>query len=111
MRKQHVVAGAHQLAAVAGPGSQPLGIGCALPLVDEAGAILLEGHGQRAYCFLHCGVVPFADADGQRELACAVTESGDVLVAAWVGSALPRSNSPIIARLPLVAEPNSQSSS
>ena len=45
--EENVVAGAHQLAAVAGVGCEPLGIGDAMPLLDEALAMFLEGHGQR----------------------------------------------------------------
>ena len=68
MRQQHVVAGAHQLAAVAGLGRQPLGVGGPPPLLNEAFAVLLKGHGHGADGLLQRGVMAFANADGHGEL-------------------------------------------
>ena len=61
------MAGAHQLAAVAGLRRQPLGIGRAVPLLDEALAVLFKRRRQRAHRLLQCRVVPLADANGQDE--------------------------------------------
>ena len=66
------MAGAHQLAAIAGFGGQPLRIGNAMPLANEPLAMFIERCGQGADGLLQGGMVALAKTNGKRELACTI---------------------------------------
>jgi hypothetical protein len=66
--QQDVVAGPHQLAAIATLGRQPLRIRRPLPLFDETDAMIFKRRGQRAHRLLQRRMMPLPDTDGQRKL-------------------------------------------
>jgi hypothetical protein len=91
MGQQDVVAGLHELAAVAGFGGQAVGAGGALPLLEEAGGVLRKGERERAHGLGEGGVVAVADADAEGEFAAAaqVELAGEGEVAVGGGAELP----------------------
>src|SRR5579871_4858160 len=72
MSEQHVMAGAHQLSTVTSLHGEPLGIGNAVPLLDETVTVFFVrcGHGNDR--LLKCRVMTLTDADGEHKLAGAI---------------------------------------
>src|SRR5215469_1212412 len=70
--QQNVVAGPHQFASVARLGREPLRVLYAMPLADEAFAMLFKWGCKRAHRLLQCRVIAFAEPNGQREFTRAI---------------------------------------
>jgi len=69
MRKDRVVADAHEAALVGGDGCEPFRGSGAVPLFDVAFAVQLVGRGEGLHHACECGVMAVAQRDGDGELA------------------------------------------